>query len=69
MNKTWSEKLVDLKDSGMTYVEIAAACNAPTSTIGSLVAEKAVSPRYELAVRIDALHALRTSAKSKTKAA
>lgn len=56
---TWTQKVIDLNKSGMTYAEIGAViCLAP-STVGDLANGKYKSPRGDAAIALARLHAER----------
>ena len=52
----WRSMLIDLKQAGMTQMQIAEHCGCDQSTISALSNGKAEEPRYTLGERIIALH-------------
>jgi cyanate lyase len=61
----WQDKLARIKNTGLTFAEIAAHLGVPLTTVSSLAYGKAKSPRFELGTKIDAMAVERVHAGKK----
>lgn len=53
---TWSSRIRDLQQSGLTFAEIGALVGLATSSIGDIATGRSGSPRGEAAIRLHELH-------------
>lgn len=58
----WTRLLRELKEAGMTQVQIAAECGVTQTTISELFRGDIATPSYDYGARLVALHTLKCGA-------